>query len=130
MNSRARYFHLGACSSLIALILLCLAWELVLAPLRPGGSWMVLKVLPLLLPLRGVLKRDVYTLQWSSMLILVYLAEGLVRATSDAVHTSVLLAWAEVALTCVYFLCALLYLHPFKKAAKEIARQAIQKASQ
>ncbi|MBV8622295.1 MAG: DUF2069 domain-containing protein [Herbaspirillum sp.] len=130
MNSRARYFHLGACFSLIALILLCLAWELVLAPLRPGGSWMVLKVLPLLLPLRGVLKRDVYTLQWSSMLILVYLAEGLVRATSDAVHTSVLLAWAEVALTCVYFLCALLYLHPFKKAAKEIARQAIQKASQ
>ena len=130
MNSSARYFHLGACSSLIALILLCLAWELALAPLRPGGSWMVLKVLPLLLPLRGVLKRDVYTLQWSSMLILVYLAEGLVRATSDAVHTSVLLAWAEVALTCVYFLCALLYLHPFKKAAKEIARQAIQKASQ
>ena len=59
MNSRARYFHLGACSSLIALILLGLAWELVLAPLRPGGSWMVLKVLPLLLPLRGVLKRDV-----------------------------------------------------------------------
>ncbi|MFJ3055609.1 DUF2069 domain-containing protein [Herbaspirillum sp. NPDC087042] len=130
MNSSARYFHLGACSSLIALILLCLAWELALAPLRPGGSWMVLKVLPLLLPLRGVLKRDVYTLQWSSMLILVYLAEGLVRATSDAVHTSVLLAWGEVALTCVYFLCALLYLHPFKKAAKEIARQAIQKASQ
>ncbi|ADJ64788.1 MULTISPECIES: DUF2069 domain-containing protein [Herbaspirillum] len=130
MNSRARYFHLGACSSLIALILLGLAWELVLAPLRPGGSWMVLKVLPLLLPLRGVLKRDVYTLQWSSMLILVYLAEGLVRATSDAVHLSMQLGWVEVALSLLYFLCALLYLHPFKKAAKEIARQAIQKASQ
>ncbi|WP_284076062.1 DUF2069 domain-containing protein [Herbaspirillum aquaticum] len=130
MNSSARYFHLGASSSLIALILLCLAWELVLAPLRPGGSWMVLKVVPLLLPLRGVLKRDVYTLQWSSMLILVYLAEGLVRATSDSVHVSVLLAWVEVALTTLYFVCALSYLHPFKKAAKEIARQAIQKASQ
>ena len=125
MNSSARYFHLGASSSLIALILLCLAWELVLAPLRPGGSWMVLKVVPLLLPLR-----DVYTLQWSSMLILVYLAEGLVRATSDSVHASVLLAWVEVALTTLYFVCALAYLHPFKKAAKEIARQAIQKASQ
>ncbi|KAF1041547.1 MAG: hypothetical protein GAK35_03236 [Herbaspirillum frisingense] len=130
MNSRARYFHLGAIASLIALILLCLAWELSLAPLRPGGSWMVLKVVPLLLPLRGVLKRDVYTMQWSSMLILVYLAEGLVRATSDASHVSVLLGWGEVALTCAYFMCALLYLHPFKKAAKEIARQAIQKASQ
>ncbi|MCP1573743.1 putative membrane protein [Herbaspirillum rubrisubalbicans] len=92
MNNSARYFHLGASSSLVALILLCLAWELMLAPLRPGGSWMVLKVLPLLLPLRGVLKRDVYTLQWSSMLILVYLAEGLVRATSDTARTSVMLA--------------------------------------
>ena len=97
MNSSARYFHLGASSSLVVLILLCVAWELALAPLRPGGSWMVLKVVPLLLPLRGILKRDVYTLQWSSMLILVYLAEGLVRATSDANHTSVWLAWVEVA---------------------------------
>jgi uncharacterized membrane protein len=129
-NSRARYFHAGAIASLVSLILLCVAWELTLAPLRPGGSWMVLKVLPLLLPLRGVLKRDVYTMQWSSMLILVYLAEGLVRATSDASHISVLLGWGEAALACVYFLCALLYLRPFKKAAKEIARQAIQKASQ
>lgn len=126
----ARYFHAGAILSLVALILLCVAWELVLAPLRPGGSWMVLKVIPLLLPLRGVLKRDVYTMQWSSMLILLYLAEGLVRATSDAAHVSVLLGWAEVALSCAYFLCALLYLRPFKKAAKEIARQAIRKASQ
>ncbi|NUU01189.1 DUF2069 domain-containing protein [Herbaspirillum robiniae] len=129
-SSRARYFHAGAIASLILLILLCVAWELALAPLRPGGSWMVLKVVPLLLPLRGVLKRDVYTMQWSSMLILVYLAEGLVRATSDTAHLSAMLAWGEVALSCVYFLCALLYLHPFKKAAKEIARQAIQKASQ
>ncbi|MBP0599300.1 DUF2069 domain-containing protein [Herbaspirillum sp. LeCh32-8] len=129
-SSRARYFHAGATASLIFLILLCLAWELVLAPLRPGGSWMVLKVIPLLLPLRGVLKRDVYTMQWSSMLILVYLAEGLVRATSDTVHMSAMLGWGEVALSCIYFMSALLYLHPFKKAAKEIARQAIQKASQ
>lgn len=131
MNTpRARYFHAGAVISLVLLILLCVAWELALAPLRPGGSWMVLKVVPLLLPLRGVLKRDVYTLQWSSMLILAYLAEGLVRATSDAAHTSVLLGWAEVGLSCVFFASALLYLHPFKKAAKEMARQAIQKASQ
>lgn len=131
MNSHhARYFHIGAVTSLIALILLCVAWELMLAPLRPGGSWMVLKVIPLLLPLRGVLKRDVYTMQWSSMLILLYMAEGVVRATSDTAPTSAMLGWVETALTCVYFLCALLYLHPFKKAAKEIARQAIQKASQ
>lgn len=45
---RFRIFHLGAAASLVALIILCVAWELVLAPLRPGGSWMVLKVIPLL----------------------------------------------------------------------------------
>jgi hypothetical protein len=32
-----------AVGSLLALIALCLAWELVLAPLRPGGSWLALK---------------------------------------------------------------------------------------
>ncbi|MFL9878039.1 DUF2069 domain-containing protein [Herbaspirillum rhizosphaerae] len=129
-SQRFRFFHMGAAISLVALIALCVAWELLLAPLRPGGSWMVLKVIPLLFPLRGVLKRDVYTMQWSSMLILLYFTEGIVRATSDRVAMSVTLGWVEVTLSCIYFLCAILYLHPYKKAAKEIARQAIQKASQ
>jgi len=129
-TERARIFHITAATSLIALIILCVAWELVLAPLRPGGSWMVLKVLPLLIPLRGVLKRDVYTMQWSSMLILIYFTEGIVRATSDRVPMSITLGWVEVGLTCVYFLSAILYLRPYKKAAKALAKQAIQKASQ
>jgi uncharacterized membrane protein len=124
-----RYYYFGIVSSLLTLIALCVAWELILAPLRPGGSWMVLKVLPLLVPLRGVLKRDVYTLQWTSMLILIYLAEGLVRATSDRVWLSAMLGWAEVALVCIYFFCTVFFLKPYKKAAKEIAKQAIQKAS-
>ncbi|WP_050463063.1 DUF2069 domain-containing protein [Herbaspirillum autotrophicum] len=129
-TERARIFHITAATSLIALIILCVAWELVLAPLRPGGSWMVLKVLPLLIPLRGVLKRDVYTMQWSSMLILIYFTEGIVRATSDRVPMSITLGWVEVGLTCLYFLSAILYLSPYKKAAKALAKQAIQKASQ
>ena len=123
-----RATYLGSAISLVLLILLCVAWELVLAPLRPGGSWLVLKVIPLLLPLRGVLKRDLYTMQWSSMLILLYFAEGIVRGTSDQ-GTSAMLGWAEVALTCIFFACTILYLRPFKKAAKELARQAIRKAS-
>lgn len=123
---RALYF--GSAASLILLILLCVAWELALAPLRPGGSWLVLKVIPLLLPLRGVLKRDLYTMQWSSMLILLYFAEGIVRGTSDQ-GLSAMLGWAEVALTCIFFACSILYLRPFKKAAKKLAQQAIQKAS-
>lgn len=124
--------YAGSVASLLALIALCIAWEMWLAPLRPGGSWMALKVLPLLIPLRGVLKRDIYTLQWTSMLILLYFIEGIVRATSvtgiDAGLSS-LLAWIEVGLVCVFFFCTVFYLRPYKQAAKKLAQQAIQKAS-
>ncbi len=79
----ARAAYCVAVASLIALIFLGLAWELVLAPLRPGGSLLALKILPLLAPLFGILRGRVYTYQWTSMLILAYLAEGAVRAWSD-----------------------------------------------
>jgi uncharacterized membrane protein len=126
--NRAKVFHWGAVFSLLALIVLCIAWELVLAPLRPGGSWLVLKVVPLLLPLVGILKRDVYTMQWSSMLILLYFTEGIVRATSDK-GLSATLGWIEVALVCIFFLCILSFLRPIKRAARKLAKQAIEKAS-
>jgi uncharacterized membrane protein len=100
--------YLGACLSLLALIFLCLAWELWLAPLRPGGSWVALKALPLLLPLRGILRGTRYTYQWASMLILAYFAEGAVRAFGDS-GTSAALALAEVLLTLAFFLSAIFY---------------------
>ncbi len=125
---QSKLLHRCAVASLLALIALCVAWELVLAPLRPGGSWLVLKVLPLLFPLIGILKRDVYTLQWSSMLILLYFMEGVVRGSSDH-GLSAALAGGEIALTCIFFICVLAYLRPYKKAAKQLAKQAIEKAS-
>ena len=128
-NSMQKTCYFGAAISLIALILLCVAWELQLAPLRPGGSWLVLKVLPLLLPLRGELKRDLYTMQWSSMLILLYFTEGIVRATSDK-GLSATLGWIEAGLACAFFFCTIFYLRPYKQAAKKLAQQVIQKASE
>src|SRR5450830_721737 len=127
--SRIRVLHFGAAGSLVALILLCLLWELALAPLRPGGSWLVLKALPLLLPLRGVVKRDVYTLQWSSMLILLYFTEGILRAFSDKNSLSSILASVEIGLACGFFFCTVFYLKPYKKAEKKLAQQALQKAA-
>lgn len=129
LTPNQKIFHRGAALSLIALILLCIAWEMVLAPLRPDGSWLVLKVIPLLLPLRGVLKRDLYTMQWSSMLILLYLAEGIVRGMSDT-GLSATLGWIEVALVLTFFICDVAYLRPYKKTAKARAKQALQKASE
>lgn len=115
-------YYLLASASLISLLLLCICWEWFLAPLRPGGSWMVLKTLPLLIPLRGVLKRDNYTMQWSSMLIWLYFTEGIVRAYSDRSSLSVALALAEVGLSILFFIAVILYLRPLKKAAKALAK--------
>ncbi|NYE60354.1 putative membrane protein [Duganella sp. 1224] len=122
-----RYFHRGAIGSLVALIILCVLWEMVLAPLKPGGSWLVLKAVPLLLPLYGVWKRDIYTLQWTSMMILLYFAEGVVRGWSDTENVSSWLGWGEAAVVCVYFVCAVLYLRPYKRAAKKLARELLDK---
>ena len=98
----------AAAGSLIALIFLALAWELWLAPLRPGGSALALKVLPLLVPLFGILRGKVYTYQWASMLILAYFAEGVVRAWSDR-GLSAHLALAEIVLTLIFFLASIAY---------------------
>ncbi|VVE00157.1 membrane protein [Pandoraea terrigena] len=112
-----RGLRLASMTSLLALIALSLAWELWLAPLRPGGSWLVLKALLLLLPLRGVLRGNLYTLQWSSMFILLFLAEGVVRGMTDT-GASASLAWIETALSLIFFFSTIFYLRPFKRAAK------------
>lgn len=69
--------------SVLALIALGLAWELLIAPARPGGSWLALKVLPLCVPLVGLYKQRLYTYRWLSLLIWIYFTEGVVRAWSD-----------------------------------------------
>ena len=73
-----------AVSSLIGLVLLSLVWELWLAPLRPGGSWLVLKALPLCIPLAGLLKNRMYTYRWVSLVVWLYFAEGVIRLQGDA----------------------------------------------
>ena len=96
------WFNRLSITSLVALLFLCLAWELWLAPLRPGGSMLALKALPLLLPLFGILRGTRYTHQWTSMLALAYVCEGLVRAASDQ-GTSQFLAMAETVLATLLF---------------------------
>ncbi len=103
-----RILHLTAASTFCMLALLCVAWELWLAPLRPGGSWLALKVLPLLWIAPGILRGKLYTFRASTMLILIYFAEGAVRAYSDTGFSSTL-ALIEVVLTTVYFVSAIAY---------------------
>ena len=100
---------LAAVASLVALVFLCVAWELFLAPVRPGGSWLVLKAAPLLVPLFGVLHGKRYTFQWTTLLVWAYFAEGVVRAWSDS-GMSARLATAEIGLSLAYFAAAVAYL--------------------
>jgi uncharacterized membrane protein len=124
-----RRLHLLCLVSLLGLIGLCIAWELVLAPLRPGGSWVVLKVLPLFFPLIGTLRRNLYTMQWASMMILLYFTEGVVRAWSER-GLSQGLAGAEIVLALVYFFCAIFFLQPYKRAAKKMTQEIVTKAAE
>ena len=100
--------------SLLALIFLGLAWELALAPLRPGGSLLALKIVPLLAPLFGLLRGKVYTFQWTSMLVLAYFAEGAVRTWSDR-GLSAQLAMAEIVLATLCFACCIAYVRVARK---------------
>jgi uncharacterized membrane protein len=100
--------QLVASAALVALFLLCLLWELWLAPLRPGGSLIALKALPLLFPLKGILNGNRYTYQWASMLILAWFAEGVTRAWSEQ-GASQALAACEVALSVLFFCTTIAY---------------------
>ena len=107
-----------AVGSLVALVVLTLGWELWWAPVRPGGSWLALKALPLCIPLAGLLKNKMYTYRWLSLLVWVYFTEGVVRASSDRAP-SLYFAAIEVALCLVLFAaCALHVRYRFRHASE------------
>ena len=107
---------------MLALILLSLAWELLLAPLRPGGSWLALKALPLCIPLAGLLKNRMYTYRWVSLVVWLYFIEGVVRAWSDKAPGNYL-AMVEIVL------CVLLFVACTVHVRLRLARPPRRKAS-
>lgn len=104
----------AASALLIALIFLCVAWELFLAPIKPGGSWLVLKVLPLMAALFGVLHGKRYTYQWTTLLIWLYVAEGSTRAFTDG-GLSARLGFLEAVLGVAYFAAAVLHVRSARR---------------
>lgn len=117
--SASRY-QLTASISLIALIFLCLAWEGWLAPLRPGGSWLILKGLFPLVALFGILRGKRYTYKWVSLFVQFYLMEGLVRATSDHGLTQWLAA-GETLLCASLFVSVIFYIRATRLAPEKKA---------
>jgi uncharacterized membrane protein len=117
MDAIVRWSRWLAVASLAGLIGLGLAWELWLAP--TGSGTLALKVLPLLLPLPGLWRARMYTYRWVSLLVWIYFAEGVVRATTDK-GLSATLAAVEVLLCLLLFIaCALHVRWRLHRAARE-----------
>lgn len=116
IGSRKLYF--GASASLVCLILICLSWETIVSPFRPGNYIFAIKALPLILALSGVFAARIYTMQWASMLVLLYFMEGIVRATGDADLSSRWMAGLEIVFSLIFYACAIFYVRPFKRIAK------------
>lgn len=112
--ARARLLRYLCSITLVSLLVVALAWELKLAPLRPGGSWLALKALPLLLPLQGIIRGSLYTYRWSTMLVLAYFAEGCVRAYAEPAPVAVL-AYVEIALASAFFVSAIAYVRAARR---------------
>jgi uncharacterized membrane protein len=117
--------RIAAVGSLIGLIVLGLLWELWLAPIRPGGSLLVLKVLPLCLPLAGLMKNRMFTYRWVSLFVWLYFVEGVVRAWGDKAPSNYL-AMIEVLLCVILFTACALHVRQRLIAAK--AAQAMATA--
>lgn len=113
-------YVLIASAAIVDLIMVCVAWEWVISPLRPGGSWLVLKAAPLIIMLPGVWHANVYTMQWSSMAILIYTTEALTRITEPG--WNMWMAILELILSVTVFVALLMYLKPIKEAAKAKAK--------
>ena len=112
-----------AVAATLALIALGLAWELWLAP--TGRGTLALKVLPLFLPLPGLLRLRLYTYRWLSLGVWLYVAEGAVRAGSDR-GLSATLALIEVAIALVLFTTCCIHIRARLRAgaALSVAAQA------
>ncbi len=110
----ARWLAVG---SLLGLIVLALGWELLWAPLRPGGSWLALKALPLCIPLAGLLRNRMYTYRWVSLVVWLYFIEGVVRAWGDKAPGNYL-AMVEIALCLLLFGAVVLHIRVRQRNAR------------
>ena len=109
-----------ALAGLLGLIVLCLGWELWWA--RTGNGTLALKVLPLLPCVLGLLRHRMYTFRWLSLLLWLYVLEGLVRATSE-VGVGRVLALIEVALALLVFAASGWYIRHRLRNGKDLAGQ-------
>jgi uncharacterized membrane protein len=83
-------------AGLLALTVTELLWEMLLAPLRPGGSWLALKALPLALLIAAILRGSKRARQWLALVLPFYFAEAVVRAATESGRHALVAGFAAV----------------------------------
>ncbi len=119
----ARLTRAAAVAATLGLIVLGLGWELWWAPLRPGGTWWAIKVLPLAAALPGLLRFRMHTYRWLTLLVWLYFIEGVVRASSERAPATWLAA-GEIALVLVLFAACTAHVRLRQKQARAQAASA------
>lgn len=112
----------------LALIGLGLNWELFLDPIRPGGSWLALKVLPLVIALPGLWKAKMPTFRWMSLMVWLYVGEALVRIIG-LTEIERQLAWNSLALSLGLTTAILMGARAQIKVAKTLYSELLQQTS-
>ena len=93
-------FSITALVLVISMIIFGISWEIWLNPIRPGGSMLWAKVLPLMLALPGLYKARIYTFQWLSLLVWLYMCEALVRVyTTQKIEILLSVIWLLMSLS-------------------------------
>lgn len=103
-----------AVAAVTALLMLEILWELWLAPVKPGGSWLALKALPLALVWPSLARGAVRARQGMTLLLMPYLAEGVVRGVSESGRHA-LVAWTAALIAAIAFIALLV---PFRNAKR------------
>lgn len=121
MNNMIRFWRILALSGYFGLIALLLAWKAWLAPSPyfPVALMLIVLVVPLLFPLRGLLHGRTYTHAWSCFLVLFYFTHGVVEAVSNPPERT--LAIAEIILSLMMFFGAVFYVRAVHAATPKEA---------
>jgi uncharacterized membrane protein len=101
------------------LLLLCIIlWRLLTRPTAQGAVWAIVLCIPLLLPLRGLLRGERYTYAWATLCVIPYFIVGTTESIADPRGRG----WAAACLTISLALFAALIV--FIRTAKKPASAA------
>ena len=105
-----RFFYSLTLIGYFGTLIVLTAWYSWLAPAKhlPIAMVLLILIVPLLFPLRGLLHGRKYTFAWSCFLALLYFTHGVMEAYSDSVVRP--LGLLEITFSTLWFISAMAYI--------------------